>query len=532
MREIAEAYLQTPVKNAIVTVPAYFNDAQRLATKDAGRIAGLNVIQILNEPTAAAIAYGHHRMSTTGERNVLIFDLGGGTTDVSLLTVKEEARGDISGNAKALRRLRTACEIAEFFCMAGNEGLALESDSTNSRGQKMCGGPLSMIHVSNQAPRGVSKLTGCFEIDASGILNVTAREKTTGLFWNNFRISNSSAKLSEEEINTMVMDAEEYEVEYDEYKKKVKSKADLENYAYSMRSSVNDKEIGARLSYASKKKIEAAIDEVIPLLDGNQLAEVYEYEEKLRRLESISKEEKVPIKGRNFHASHPEHELELQNSPIPYDCDGCKERGIGRRYRCDKCNVNLHEDCMFGGPPISHEFFPNSTFEFLNQPPPGRNCYCDACGKTIFGFHYCCREKNVDFHPCCRNLKTELTLDGVTFRLRGTGLSDCVLCKKATEEGRDRGWSYVSEDNRFQFHVSCAVEMMDDDIDGWIRGGTTDDRLDWKNLEQRGVGFLKRRGGTGKMCWKIAKVFLRIDIGIVLGDPTTFISLIVSAVAG
>lgn len=138
----------------------------------------------------------------------------------------------------------------------------------------------------------------------------------------------------------------------------------------------------------------------------------------------------------------------------------------------------------------------------------------------------------MDFHPCCRNLKTELTLDGVTFRLRGTGLSDCVLCKKATEEGRDRGWSYVSEDNRFQFHVSYALEMMDDGIDGWIRGGTTEDRLDWKNLEQRGVGFLKRSGGTGKMCWKIAKVFLRIVIGIVLGDPTAFISLIVSAVAG
>jgi hypothetical protein len=88
MKETAEAYLGGDVKDAVVTVPAYFNDSQRQATKDAGAIAGLNVLRIINEPTAAAIAYGLDKKSE-GEKNVLIFDLGGGTFDVSLLTIEE-----------------------------------------------------------------------------------------------------------------------------------------------------------------------------------------------------------------------------------------------------------------------------------------------------------------------------------------------------------------------------------------------------------------------------------------------------------
>ncbi|KAK7295718.1 hypothetical protein RJT34_18629 [Clitoria ternatea] len=147
MREIAEAYLQSPVRNAVVTVPAYFNDSQRQATKDAGAIAGLNVIRIINEPTAAALAYGlDKRTNCVGQRNIFIFDLGGGTFDVSLLTItdnvfevkatagdthlggedfdnrmvnyfvqefKRKNKMDISGNPRALRRLRTACERAK-----------------------------------------------------------------------------------------------------------------------------------------------------------------------------------------------------------------------------------------------------------------------------------------------------------------------------------------------------------------------------------------------------------------------------------
>jgi len=90
MREIAEAYLESPVKNAVVTVPAYFSYSQRKATIDAGSIAGLNVMRVMNEPTAAAVAYGlDKRADCVGERNIFVFDLGGGTFDVSILTIKD-----------------------------------------------------------------------------------------------------------------------------------------------------------------------------------------------------------------------------------------------------------------------------------------------------------------------------------------------------------------------------------------------------------------------------------------------------------
>merc|ERR1712176_666415 len=145
MKETAEAYLGTKVNDAVVTVPAYFNDSQRQATKDAGSICGLNVLRIINEPTAAAIAYGLDKKGS-GERNVLIYDMGGGTFDVSLLTIedgifevkatagdtrlggedfdnrvvdffltdfKRRHRKDMSQNQRSLRRLRTACERAK-----------------------------------------------------------------------------------------------------------------------------------------------------------------------------------------------------------------------------------------------------------------------------------------------------------------------------------------------------------------------------------------------------------------------------------
>ena len=87
MKETAETYLGEKVTKAVITVPAYFNDSQRQATKDAGVIAGLNVLRVINEPTAAAIAYGLDKKSSSKEKNILIFDLGGGTFDVSILNI-------------------------------------------------------------------------------------------------------------------------------------------------------------------------------------------------------------------------------------------------------------------------------------------------------------------------------------------------------------------------------------------------------------------------------------------------------------
>ncbi|KAJ7279189.1 heat shock cognate 70 [Mycena rebaudengoi] len=180
MKETAEAYLGTTVTNSVVTVPAYFNDSQRQATKDAGTISGMNVLRIINEPTAAAIAYGLDKQAV-GERNVLIFDLGGGTFDVSLLAItsgifevkaiagnthlggedfdnrlvahfvgefKQKHKKDLSKNLRALYRLRTACERAKRTLSSATqtaleveslfEGIDFYSSLTRARFEGLC----------------------------------------------------------------------------------------------------------------------------------------------------------------------------------------------------------------------------------------------------------------------------------------------------------------------------------------------------------------------------------------------------------
>merc|ERR1711963_1088772 len=181
MKETAEAHLGHKVTDAVVTVPAYFNDAQRQATEDAGVIAGLNVLRIINEPTAAAIAYGLDKKRGSGESNVLIFDLGGGTFDVSILSIDDgifevkstagdthlggedfdnrmvdhfvqefqrKHKKDITGNKRALRRLRTACERAKRTLSASAqasieidslfEGLDFYTSITRARFEELC----------------------------------------------------------------------------------------------------------------------------------------------------------------------------------------------------------------------------------------------------------------------------------------------------------------------------------------------------------------------------------------------------------
>jgi L1 cell adhesion molecule like protein len=161
MKDTVEAYLGKKVDGAVITVPAYFNDTQRSATKDAGIIAGLNVLRVINEPTAAAIAYGLDKQHSTTEKNILIFDFGGGTHDITVLTqaegsfevkstsgdthlggedidnvltnycledFKKRYHADLSNNPKARRRLQTACEQAKRT-LSSQSSASIEIDS-------------------------------------------------------------------------------------------------------------------------------------------------------------------------------------------------------------------------------------------------------------------------------------------------------------------------------------------------------------------------------------------------------------------
>ncbi|KAK2359901.1 heat shock 70 kDa protein [Trifolium repens] len=445
MREIAGAFLESPVKNAVITVPAYFNDSQRRATKDAGDIAGLNVMRIINEPTAAALAYGlQKRANCVEERKNFIFDLGGGTFDVSILTIKNNAfevkatagdthlggedfdnrmvnhfvkefkreKVDISGNSKAMRRLKNACERAkrtlsydteatididlicagtdlcssitrakfeqlnmdlfekipkvkqllqDFFkgkelCKSINPDeavaygaavqAALLSDGVKSvpnlilqdvtplslgvevdgdvmdvviprntpipvkktkkyhtaednqcivaikvyEGERMKASDNNLLGLFNfsvpPAPMGHIPIKESFAIDSDGILKVSAEEETSGNK-KDITITNENGRLSREEIERIIQEAEYFKAQDMKFKEKVKAKIELDDYLYNVRKVMKDDSVSSKLSPADKVKINSAMIKGKSLIDDYKNEDTCMFVDFLKELQTI-----------------------------------------------------------------------------------------------------------------------------------------------------------------------------------------------------------------------------------------------------
>nr|BAK63666.1 78 kDa glucose-regulated protein precursor [Pan troglodytes] len=333
MKETAEAYLGKKVTHAVVTVPAYFNDAQRQATKDAGTIAGLNVMRIINEPTAAAIAYGLDKRE--GEKNILVFDLGGGTFDVSLLTIdngKEPSRGINQDEAVAYG---AAVQAGVLSGDQDTGDLVLLDVCPLTLGIETVGGVMTQLIPRNTvvptkksqifstasdnqptvtikvyegerpltkdnhllgtfdltgippAPRGVPQIEVTFEIDVNGILRVTAEDKGTGNK-NKITITNDQNRLTPEEIERMVNDAEKFAEEDKKLKERIDTRNELESYAYSLKNQIGDKEkLGGKLSSEDKETMEKAVEEKIEWLESHQDADIEDFKAKKKELEEI-----------------------------------------------------------------------------------------------------------------------------------------------------------------------------------------------------------------------------------------------------
>ena len=299
LKKDAEGYLGESVTEAVITVPAYFNDAQRQATKDAGKIAGLDVKRIINEPTAAALAYG---LDNEKEQKIMVYDLGGGTFDVSVIEIGDgvievlstagnnrlggddfdqkvtdwmieefkKAEGvDLSADKMALQRLKEAAEKAKKeLSSATTTNINLPFISATAEGPKHFG--QFRLDGIPPARRGVPQIEVTFDIDANGIVNVSAKDLGTGK--EQHITITAGSNMSDSEIDKAVKEAAEFEAQ----DKKRKEGIDTRNNADSMVFQVENalKEAGDKIDANDKAAVETDLNALKDLLAQTANAEM------------------------------------------------------------------------------------------------------------------------------------------------------------------------------------------------------------------------------------------------------------------